>query len=203
MAENKLSRDFYLQDLLSAAPRFLGKIFVKKSRHGLLKGRITEVEAYDGALDEAAHTFAGRTNRNEIMFGIGGFLYVYFTYGMYFCCNIVIGGEGEGKALLIRALEPLHGFNEMALNRYGKTELTKKEAAGLTNGPGKLCRALNIERIHNGTDLLGDEIYILDQEEVPPGEIAISTRIGISRSVDLPWRFYIKNNPYVSRKHKT
>lgn len=200
MLENKLPKEFYTGNLLSVARNLLGKIFVKKDEKCLFTGRIVEVEAYDGNIDEAAHTFIGRTARNEIMFSEGGYLYVYFTYGMYFCCNIVTGNEAEGKAVLLRGIEPLKGITDMALNRYKKETLSKKEYYNLTSGPGKICQAFGISREHNGTDLLEDRIFLLDQQPVAAKDIVITTRIGITKSVDLPWRFYIKDNPFVSKK---
>ncbi|MGE5430148.1 MAG: DNA-3-methyladenine glycosylase [Syntrophomonadaceae bacterium] len=205
-AIRKLPREFYTGDLLQVAKSLLGKIFVKQDLDNsrFFAGRIVEVEAYDGAVDEAAHTFIGRTPRNEIMFGIGGYLYVYFTYGMYFCCNVVTGHEGEGKAVLLRAVEPLEGINFMAQNRLKRDlvnldTLTKKEFRNLTSGPGKLCQAYNITREHNGADLLGSSIFIAEGEKVKDDDIVTSKRIGISKSVDLPWRFFIMNNPFVSK----
>lgn len=197
---DKLDRDFYIRDVLTVAKELLGKILVKNDGYRIYAGRIVEVEAYNGAVDEAAHTFIGRTPRNEIMFGIGGYLYVYFTYGMYFCCNVVTGKEGHGEAVLLRGLQPQEGLEYMGVNRFGKNMLTDKELKNLTNGPGKLCKALDIDRKNNGTDLLGNNIFLIDQKKVPESEIAVTKRIGISRSVDLPWRFFIKDNPYVSRK---
>ncbi|MCU7494627.1 MAG: DNA-3-methyladenine glycosylase [Ignavibacteria bacterium] len=203
-SRKKLTREFYTGELIQVAKSLLGKILVKQDEDRLFAGRIVEVEAYDGAVDEAAHTFIGRTPRNEIMFGTGGFLYVYFTYGMYFCCNVVTGLEGEGKAVLLRAVEPLTGIKSMAENRLKRTpvdpaSLTKKEFRNLTSGPGKLCQAFDIKREHNGTDLLGNRIYITEGENVKAGDIVTSKRIGITKSVDLPWRFYIRNNPFVSK----
>lgn len=200
----KLTREFYAGELISVAKSLLGKIFVKEDEDRLFAGHIVEVEAYDGSIDEAAHTFIGRTPRNEIMFGPGGYLYVYFTYGMYFCCNVVTGHEGEGKAVLLRAVEPIEGISFMAQNRLKKAlleveSLTKKEFLNLTSGPGKLCQAFNITRRDNGTDLLGDRIFILESAKVKEEDIAASKRIGITKSVDLPWRFFIKNNPFVSK----
>lgn len=198
----KLTKDFYTRELLTVAKDLLGKVLVKSDPANglLLAGRIVEVEAYDGSFDEAAHTFRGKTPGNEVMFRTGGLLYVYFIYGMYYCCNIVTGAEGEGKAVLIRALEPLTGTVQMALNRYGKDFINDKELRNLTNGPGKLCKALEITKKHNGTDLLREEIYLLDQKKIPAMNLITTRRIGITRSVDLPWRFYIKDNNFVSRK---
>lgn len=213
----KLKREFYTRPVLSVAKELLGKIIVKNEvlvsslENNLipavndnpftwLSGKIVEVEAYNGSIDEAAHTFSGITKRNEIMFGEGGYLYVYFTYGAHFCSNIVTGRKGEGTAVLLRAVEPLDGINQMAINRYGRDLKNDKEKLNLTNGPGKLCKAFCINRNHYGVDLTGDEIFILDQPVLDKKDIVITKRIGITRSVDLPWRFYIKNNPWVSRK---
>jgi DNA-3-methyladenine glycosylase len=197
---NKLPRKFYLQSVLTVAKKLLGKVLVKNTGNGLYAGRIVEVEAYDGLIDEASHAFIGKTKRNEVMFREGGVLYVYFTYGIYFCCNVVTGKKDEGKAVLIRALEPIEGIKQMALNRFGKDFLNDKELLNLTNGPGKICKAFNITRKENGTDLLGDDIYIMIGKNIRDKDIAITKRIGIKKSSELPWRFYIKNNPYISKK---
>ena len=188
----------------------MGKILVKpvsdlitpdfQNSYTYLAGRIVEVEAYDGSIDQAAHTFIGRTKRNEIMFGQGGYLYVYFTYGVHFCSNVVTGKEGQGTAVLIRALEPISGIEEMIKNRFGRDLKNEKEKLNLTNGPGKICQAFNINREHYGADLTGSQIFIIDQSTVKSKDIITAKRIGISKSVDLPWRFYIKNNPWVSVK---
>lgn len=134
------------------------------------------------------------------MFRRGGLLYVYFTYGMHFCSNIVTGEEGNGSAVLLRGIEPVDGIEFMELNRFGETELSANERINLTNGPAKLTKAFGIGRINNGTDLTGNEIFILDNEAIPKKKISSSKRIGIKKSVDLPWRFYINDNPFVSRK---
>jgi DNA-3-methyladenine glycosylase len=196
----KLPQKFYLQSVLNVARKLLGKIFVKSSNGELLAGRIVEVEAYDGLIDEASHAFIGKTKRNEVMFREGGLLYVYFTYGMYYCCNVVTGKKDEGKAVLIRALEPIEGIKQMALNRFGKDFLSGKELLNLTSGPGKICMAYNITRKENGTDLLDSKIYILNNKNIPDKDVVVSKRIGIKKSSELLWRFYIKNNPYVSKK---
>jgi DNA-3-methyladenine glycosylase len=196
----KLPKTFYTRNVLIVARELLGKILVKKEGRSLLAGKIVEVEAYDGLIDEAAHTFIGKTKRNEIMFNEGGYFYVYFTYGAHFCCNIVTGIKGHGTAVLIRAVEPLKGIRRMSLNRYNKLFLTDKEKLNLTSGPGKVCSAFSINREHYGLDLTGDKIFLLNSPKLKPGEIIVSKRIGIKKSVDLPWRFYIKNNPYISRK---
>jgi DNA-3-methyladenine glycosylase len=134
------------------------------------------------------------------MFCQGGYLYVYFTYGVHFCANIVTGKEGQGTAVLIRALQPLLGIEQMITNRYVRGLKNEKEKLNLTNGPGKICKAFSINRDHYGADLTGNEIYLINQPVVQNKDIIITKRIGISKSVDLPWRFYIKDNPWVSAK---
>lgn len=196
----KLNREFYTRNLLIVAKDLLGKILVKKINGKVISGRIVEVEAYHGDYDQASHAFNGKTKRNEVMFNEGGYLYVYFTYGAHFCANVVVGKKGKGIAVLIRAVEPMMGIDIMSKNRFGKVKLNDKEKFNLTNGPGKLCQAFGIDRHNNGTDLTGKEVFILNQPKLKSKEIAKGKRIGITRSVDLPWRFFIKGNPYVSRK---
>ncbi|OGU75806.1 MAG: 3-methyladenine DNA glycosylase [Ignavibacteria bacterium RBG_16_34_14] len=196
----KLPKSFYTRDILTVAKELLGKVLVKKEGRAMLAGKIVEVEAYDGSIDEAAHTFIGRTKRNEIMFNEGGYFYVYFTYGAHFCCNVVTGKKDHGTAVLIRAVEPLAGIKRMSLNRFNKILLSEKEKLNLTNGPGKVCEAFGITKGHYGIDLTGERIFILDRPKLKSSQIEISKRIGIKKSVELPWRFYIKDNPYVSKK---
>jgi DNA-3-methyladenine glycosylase len=186
-------------DLHKIAISLPGKIFVRKLNGKILSGRIVEVEAYDGLIDEASHAFNGKTQRNEVMFRKGGVLYVYFTYGMHYCANVVTGDANDPKAVLLRAIEPLEGIEQMSLNRYGKKELTQKEFVNLTNGPAKFCKAFGIERPENGTDLSGEEIFILDSPKLSKSEIITTTRIGVNKSINLLWRYYIKNNPFVSK----
>ena len=198
--QKKLPRKFYTRDVLIVAKELLGKILVKKEKGLILSGVIVEVEAYDGEIDKAAHTYIGRTKRNEIMFGTGGFFYVYFTYGAHFCCNIVTGIEGKGTAVLIRAVEPLEGEKIMIKNRFGRDLKNEKEKFNLTSGPGKVCQAFSITKEHYGIDLTGNEIFIINSRTLNEDEIGVSQRIGIKKSVHLPWRFFIKNNKYISRK---
>ena len=196
----KLKREFYTRNLLFVARELLGKILVKKIGRKIISGKIVEVEAYHGDYDQASHAFRGKTKRNEVMFNEGGFLYVYFTYGAHFCANVVVGQKDKGIAVLIRALEPIEGIDMMIKNRFGRKLENDKEKYSLTNGPGKLCKAFGINRSHNGVDLTGNEIFVLDQPKLKSKEIGVSKRIGITRSVDLQWRFFIKDNPFVSRK---
>lgn len=197
---NKLKKSFYRRELLIVAKELLGRVLVKSSDKEILAGKIVEVEAYHGDIDEAAHSYGGITKRNEIMFESGGYLYVYFTYGAHHCCNVVTGKKGQGTAVLIRALEPIQGIDTMINNRFGRKLKNEKETFNLTSGPGKVCQAFSIDRTHSGTDLTGDKIFILDGEKIKSRDIGISKRIGITRSVDFPWRFFIKDNPYLSRK---
>jgi DNA-3-methyladenine glycosylase len=134
------------------------------------------------------------------MFEKGGFLYVYFTYGAHYCCNVVTGKKDQGTAVLIRAVEPISGINKMIKNRFGRKLKNEKEIINLTSGPGKICKAFGINKTHSGIDLTGDQIYIMDNKKITIDNIGISTRIGITKSVNLPWRFFIKNNPFLSRK---
>lgn len=198
--QKKLPLKFYKRDLHTVAKELLGKYIVKKYDGLYLSGRIVEVEAYDGNIDEAAHSFSGKTKRNQVMFEGGGKLYVYFTYGMHFCANVVTGNVNDGKAILIRAVEPIDGIDQMALNRFGKTTVTENELKNLCSGPGKFCKAFNIDRNDNGTDLTGDSIFIINSTKLKPECIVSTKRIGIKKSVDLQWRYYIKENKFVSKR---
>jgi DNA-3-methyladenine glycosylase len=151
----KLKKDFYKRNVLLVARELLGKIFVYNNLNLEVKlsAKIVEVEAYNGRIDEAAHTFNGKTERNKIMFEEGGFLYVYFTYGIHFCSNIVTGKKDEGTAVLLRAMEPISGSEEFGKRRFNKKKLNEKEKINLLNGPAKICQAFNIDRNQNGTDL--------------------------------------------------
>lgn len=195
----KLTKDFYQRNVNKVAKELLGKTIVVNSSN-VLSGKIVEVEAYDSVGDEASHSFNGKTKRNSVMFESGGLLYVYFTYGMHYCANIVTGPKDKGAAVLIRGIEPISGVEQMAINRYGKEIISDKERINLTNGPAKFCQAFGFTKFNNGTDLTSNEIFILNSESIKTSEIVIAKRIGIKKSVDLPWRYYIKNNPFVSKK---
>jgi DNA-3-methyladenine glycosylase len=206
MRLRKLPRSFYLRPTLQVAQDLLGSVMVRRWRTGALAGRIVETEGYLGEQDPASHAYRGMTTRNEVMFGIGGHLYVYFTYGMHFCCNVVTEEEGVGHAVLIRALEPLEGMRVMAKNRNllgpGKqgSLASRSTLLQLCSGPGKLCQALGIARNENGVDLCGSTIWIAEDptRQARPA-IAASTRVGISGGTSHEWRFYVKDNPFVSR----
>lgn len=196
----KINKSFYKRKLLLVAEELLGKILVKKEGNKLLAGRIVEVEAYDGDIDRAAHSFGGMTKRNEVMFNEGGLLYVYMSYGVHYCCNVVTGIKEKGTAVLIRAVEPVEGIKKMIENRFSRTLNNEREIYNLTNGPGKVCKAFGININDSGTELTGEKIYIVDGLLKDNELIGISKRIGITKSTELPWRFFIKNNPYLSRK---
>ena len=197
---SKLPKSFYNRELLDVAKDLLGKVFVRTLYNKLLAGIIVEIEAYDGRTDEAAHSFGGITKRNKIMFEEGGLLYVYFIYGIHYCCNVVTGGEGIGNAVLIRGIQPMMGIDEMLNNRFGKNNFNDKHTLSLTNGPAKITQAFSIDKKNNGADLCGDDIYLCESNFSNDFEIVTTTRIGIKKSVELPWRFYIKNNPHVSKR---
>jgi len=193
----KLPRSFYLRPTLVVARDLLGKLIVRKTPAALLTGMIVEVEAYLGERDPASHAFKGKTPRNEVMFRTGGHLYVYFTYGMHYCANVVTGKEGMGRAVLLRAIAPLQGVSVMQKNRNHRSRPLKEHE--LTNGPAKLCEAFGIDRRHDGTDLLGDEIFITEGNTIRPSFIGSSPRIGISKAVHHKWRFFLRENLWVSR----
>jgi DNA-3-methyladenine glycosylase len=168
----------------------LGNVLVRRTGRTVLAGRIVEVEAYLGGGDPASHAFRGRTSRNEVMFWEGGHLYVYFTYGMHFCANVVTGAEGTANAVLLRALEPLDGIRSMATRRKRKPS----ERGDLCSGPAKLCQAFGIARKENGTDLCGAAIWIERREELPSSfTIEATPRIGISVAKEAPLRFVLRD----------
>ncbi|MGH7194034.1 MAG: DNA-3-methyladenine glycosylase [Candidatus Saccharimonadales bacterium] len=178
-----------------AAPLLLGCVLERRLDGHTLRARIVETEAYDQT-DVASHSYRGRTPRSEVMFGPSGHLYVYFTYGMHYCCNIVTGPEGHGAAVLIRAVEPLAGEDVMSKLRGGR------HGHGLTNGPAKFCQAFAIDRRLNGHYLAKSSFRLIPPDEIPVYDtdgIVTTTRIGISRGKDVPWRFYVRDNPWVSR----
>lgn len=189
-----LPRAFFARASLEVAPDLLGRLLVRTLPDGTrLVARIVETEAYAEG-DAASHSYRGRTPRNEVMFGRPGRLYVYFTYGMHFCSNVVTGRAGEGSAVLLRAAEPLEGVDEMA-RRRGVTAPRL-----LCSGPARLTQALGIGREDNGEDLLrGTRVRILEGSPVARSKTGRSTRVGVNAGADLRWRFYVKDDPFVSR----
>jgi DNA-3-methyladenine glycosylase len=197
---NKLPRKFYTRtNILTVARELLGKLLVVPAPDGTrVSGIIVETEAYRGPQDRASHAYGGRrTKRTETMYGSGGTVYVYFVYGMYYQFNVVTSVPETPHAVLIRGLEPVEGLELMRQRRHGQLDLN------LTNGPGKLCIALGIDRKLDRADLLGDQVWIEEGKNVPARQIASGPRIGIDYAkewIDKPWRFWIKDNPFVSRR---
>jgi DNA-3-methyladenine glycosylase len=185
-------RDFYGRDPREVAPELLNKILVNGGR----SGRIVEVEAYCGAEDPGAHSYRGMTARNQVMFGPPGGLYVYFTYGMHWCANAVCGDEGVGVAVLLRALAPLTGLDEMRAARPAA-----RRDRDLCSGPAKLCQALGVDRGLDGADLVtGDRgVTVVDDGTPPPGQPGQGVRIGLSAGAGNPWRWWVRGDPNVSR----
>jgi DNA-3-methyladenine glycosylase len=188
---------------VALAPWLLHKVLARGDR----AGRIVEVEAYHGADDAASHAYRGPTPRTAVMFGPPGFLYVYFTYGMHWCANVVCGPEGEAAAVLIRALEPIAGVDQM-----WEARSAARTERDLCNGPAKLCQALGVTGADNGTDLLAPRgrsravgagtpglVRLLDDGTPPPRRPGRGTRIGIKQATDKRWRFWVPGNPSVSR----
>ncbi|AXY76097.1 DNA-3-methyladenine glycosylase [Paraflavitalea soli] len=197
----KLEQHFYNRaDVLKIARELLGKVIVTTFQGQFTSGRIVETEAYAGEVDRASHAWGGRrTNRTEVMYGLGGTAYVYLCYGIHQMFNVVTNQQGIPHAILIRAVEPLEGI-EIMLQRTGKKKLDNT----LTKGPGNVGKALGFFTRHTGLSLLGDELFIADDQfRVKKGDILATPRIGVDYAGDdaaLPYRFIIQGNPYVSGK---
>ncbi len=196
-----LPREFYLRDVHTVALAMLGKKLVHRTGGGVASGVIVEVEAYGGAADKGAHSYGNRrTARTEIQFGPGGYAYTYLIYGMYTCFNVVVNREGVPEVVLVRALAPAEGIELMEKRRGHCPE------AQLCAGPGRLCAALDIGRAQYGADLCGEELYLEEGWGVDPGDVLVSPRINIAyagESRDLPWRYYLKDCPFVSKVPKS
>ncbi|GFP21238.1 DNA-3-methyladenine glycosylase [Candidatus Hakubella thermalkaliphila] len=215
----KLPREFYQRPTLTVAQDLLGKCLIRRTEEGLLVGKIVETEAYIGENDLACHASRGKTPRNEVMFGEAGHAYVYFTYGMFYCLNVVTEKKGFPAAVLIRSVEPMEGIKLMIKNRYDETRrsLKRKNSERLArilllasdppdphiaNGPGKLCQAMKIDKSLNGIDFTGDLLYLKDRGN-DIQEIVATSRIGVEKageSAQNLWRFYIKESKFVSKK---
>ena len=194
-SEFVLPKSFYTRGTLTVARELLGKHLVRCVVGGELVGKIVEVEAYGGGDDPASHAYRGMTSRNRLMFGKGGFVYVYFTYGKHYCFNVTTERDGVPGAVLIRALEPVSGIEIMQKNRG------IKRVRDLTNGPGKLTEAMNITKQQNGLDLTErGELFIRKPQVEEDFEVMSAKRVGIRVGVDKPWRFYVKNNSFISSK---
>ena len=192
-----LPRSFYDRDTLEVARDLLGCVMVREYEGERLMGRITETEAYIGRCDKACHAYQyKRTKRTETLFSRPGTAYLYLIYGMYTCLNFVTEAQGEPAAVLIRALEPLEGTETMARLRFGRglDELTGYQRKNFLNGPGKLCKAMDLDRDLDGHDLLKAPLYVLPRRELV-GEIQRGPRIGVDyaqEAKDFPWRFWLK-----------
>jgi DNA-3-methyladenine glycosylase len=198
ITHRKLPREFYTRgDVLKIARELLGKLLVVPTRGKRISGMIVEVEAYRGPEDRASHAYGGRrTKRTETMYQTGGLAYVYFVYGMYHQFNVVTNETGTPHAILVRALEPVEGLATIRKRRHLQHD------HNLTNGPGKLCIALGIDRRLDRADLLGKSVWLEEYEAVGRSMIESGPRIGIDYAEDWvskPWRFWIRGNKYVSR----
>lgn len=204
----KLPREFYTRDdTLQIARELLGKLLVVPTETGeRVSAMVVETEAYLGAIDKAAHSYGNRrTKRTETMFAVGGTVYIFFIYGMYFQFNVVVGAKDVPHAILIRAVEPFENIEIMRWNRSAKSKKpnVKMLDKNLTSGPGKLCIALGIDRRFNDKDLLGDEIWLEDFKTFSISEVSCGRRIGIDYAEEFgekPWRFWVTDNQFVSRK---
>ena len=194
-APKRLGRAWYAPDSLELAPLLLNKLLVMADGRA---GRIIEVEAYRGGQDPASHAYRGPTARNRVMFGPKGHLYVYFSYGMHWCANVVCGPAGEAQAVLLRALDPVGRLDLMRRARW--TTQRQQVDRDLCRGPGRLCQALGIDRSYDGSDLTGpgSRVWLADDGVAPPRDPVITSRIGISVATDLPWRFALADHRGVS-----
>ena len=190
----KCCREFYLKSGLEVARDLIGKKLVHNSAEGLTSGIIVETEAYMGAIDAAAHSYKGLTERTKIQFGVGGYAYVYLIYGMYTCMNVVVNVENIPECVLIRALQPIEGIELMKIRRK------KNNLRDLCSGPGKLTQAMGITKNHYGIDLCGEEIFIEEVENFTP-DITATKRINIDYAGDAAnyfWRFILTDNKFIS-----
>jgi DNA-3-methyladenine glycosylase len=200
-------RAFYNRDPRLVAPDLLGKILVRRDGRKILTGRIVEVEAYLGENDPASHSARGETPRNAVMFGPPGFVYVYFIYGNHFCMNVSCLPKGIAGGILFRALEPLQGIDEMAVAR-GISVAGPKDLKNLTSGPGRLAEAFDITRLRdNGKDLTSkkSDLFIAEPIAEDPSKdydrarrVLATPRIGITKAAELPLRYVLAGNAFVS-----
>jgi DNA-3-methyladenine glycosylase len=192
----RLPRSWYRADALEVATRLLNKLVVTADGRA---GRIVEVEAYRGAEDPASHAFRGPTKRNRVMYGPPGHLYVYFSYGVHWCANVVCGPAGQAQAVLLRALEPVDGLTLMRQARW--TTQLRQDDRDLCRGPGRLCQALGVDGTFDGADLVGRDavIWLADDGVQPPERPLTTVRVGISAGADRPWRFALDGHRSVGR----
>ena len=201
-----INKEFYNRSAVDVAKDLLGKVLVREVDGKILKGKIVETEAYIDESDKACHAYNGRrTKRTEPLYWEGGLSYIYFIYGLYHCLNVVTREENVAEAVLIRALEPLNEFDYISQIRYKKdfNELTKTQIKNLANGPSKLCLAYLIDKNLNEDKLYEKGELYIEEHESEDFEIVETKRIGIDYSEeakDFLWRFYIKNNNFISKK---
>ena len=193
-----MNHSFFRQDTVELARKLLGCLLLHRTPDGVAGGMIVETEAYVGAIDKACHAYRNRSERTEIMYYDGGYAYVYFIYGMHHCFNVVTGPEGEGNAVLIRALEPVIGLELMQQRRYTKT------VRHLCSGPGRVCQALGITKNEYGLDLCAADspLRLIRYRYIPDAQIVATPRINVAYAEEAaawPWRFYVKDNLYVSK----
>jgi DNA-3-methyladenine glycosylase len=190
-----LTREFFAGDALDVAPRLLGHVVEHVTAEGAVAVRLTEVEAYEGEDDPGSHAFRGRTRRNAVMFGEPGHVYVYFTYGMHWCANLVCGPEGRASAVLLRAGEVVAG-PELARSRRPAA----KRDVDLARGPARLASCLGLTGVHDGLDVVGGgPLRVLEGRPVPPSEVRTGPRVGVSGPGGVPpWRFWADGEPTVS-----
>lgn len=194
-----LARSFFSRDVRRVARGLLGKVLVRRTDAGTLTARIVEVEAYLGVEDPAAHAAAGPTLRNAVLFGPPGHAYIYFIYGNHYCLNVSCEPEDRAGGVLFRALEPLTGIEQMAHARHLQIA-TQKDMRLLTSGPGRLCEAFGITRTRdNDTDLTSNQSSLwIGDDGYRTRRITATPRIGITKAADLPLRYVITDNPFVS-----
>lgn len=190
-----LDRDFFDRPVEEVAPSLLGQIVVHRTGDGEVAIRLTEVEAYAGPMDPASHSYRGRTPRNAVMWGPPGHVYVYFTYGMHFCMNLVCGPDGTASAVLLRAGEVIDGRDLAAARR------PRSSFRDLARGPARLCQALGVAREHNGLDACDADspLRVLAGDPVDPSRVRTGPRVGVSAAKEIPWRFWIDGEPSVSQ----
>jgi DNA-3-methyladenine glycosylase len=192
LTDHRLTREQLTAPVDEVAPRLLGAVL----RHGAVAVRLVEVEAYDGAADPASHAFRGRTDRNAVMFGPPGHLYIYFSYGVHWAANVVCGPEGVASGALLRAGEVISGLEEARRRRGRSTD------RDLARGPGRLTQALGLSAAHRGVDVFGAGPVTLEPARSSVGYSA-GPRVGVQQAADRPWRFWVTGSPYVStyRRH--
>jgi DNA-3-methyladenine glycosylase len=197
----RLARKFYDRDPRQVSRDLLGKLLIRNEGNQRISGRIVEVEAYLGSDDPAAHTAAGRTARNDVLFGPPGRAYVYFIYGNHWCFNVSCLPDGIAGGVLFRALEPVEGIEHMAQAR-GISVRSERDLRLLTSGPGRLAEALGITRPRdNGKELFSpDSDLWIAHDGSPPSRVATTVRIGISKAAEMPLRYVVLGNRFVSGK---